>query len=81
MMLDAMTALLSLPRVISHKFNKSRMTVTRNLQQHVCFSATHDRTWHLCIRAFLRLPWMHCISYTVVHQLHTCSPAPLPCCH
>ncbi len=34
MMLDAMTALLSLPRVISHRFNKSLMTVTKNLQKH-----------------------------------------------
>lgn len=31
MMLDAMTALLSLPLVISHRFSRSRITVTRNL--------------------------------------------------
>ena len=31
MMLEAMTALLSLPRVISHRFSRSLMTVTRNL--------------------------------------------------
>ena len=31
MILEAMTALLSLPRVSSQRFNKSRMTVTRNL--------------------------------------------------
>ena len=31
MMLEAMTALLSLPRVISHRLSRSRMTVTRNL--------------------------------------------------
>ena len=31
MILDAMTALLSFPRVISHKFRRSLMTVTRNL--------------------------------------------------
>ena len=30
MMLEAMTALLSLPRVISHRFSRSRITVTRN---------------------------------------------------
>ena len=30
MMLDAMTALLSFPRVISHRLSRSRMTVTRN---------------------------------------------------
>lgn len=32
MMLDAMTALLSLPRVTSHRFSRSRMTVTRKLR-------------------------------------------------
>ena len=31
MMLEAMTALLSFPRVISHRLSRSRMTVTRNL--------------------------------------------------
>lgn len=31
MMLEAMTALLSFPRVISQRFSRSRMTVTRNL--------------------------------------------------
>lgn len=31
MMLLAITALLSFPLVISHKFNKSRMTITKNL--------------------------------------------------
>ena len=30
MMLDAITALLSLPLVISHRFRRSRITVTRN---------------------------------------------------
>jgi hypothetical protein len=30
-MLLAITALLSFPLVISHKFNKSRMTITKNL--------------------------------------------------
>lgn len=30
-MLLAITALLSFPFVISHKFNKSRMTITKNL--------------------------------------------------
>ena len=32
MMFDAMTALLSLPRVTSHRLSRSRITVTRNLQ-------------------------------------------------
>lgn len=32
MMLEAMTALLSLPRVTSHRLSRSRITVTRNLQ-------------------------------------------------
>ena len=31
MMLEAMTALLSLPRVISTRLSRSRITVTRNL--------------------------------------------------
>ena len=31
MILLAMTALLSFPFVISHRFNKSRMTITKNL--------------------------------------------------
>lgn len=31
MMLEAMTALLSFPLVISHRFSRSLMTVTRNL--------------------------------------------------
>lgn len=66
MMFDAMTALLSLPRVISHRFNKSRMTVTRNLRQHSSLSAAHARTWHPCIRAIVTLPQMQCRRQTVM---------------
>lgn len=48
MMLEAMTALLSLPRVISHKFNKSRMTVTRNLRQGLKVQILQQYTHVLC---------------------------------
>lgn len=41
MMLEAMTALLSLPRVISHRFSRSRMTVTK--KRFSCSSCSHKQ--------------------------------------
>ena len=82
MMLDAMTALLSLPRVISHRLSRSRMTVTRKrfscsssmlplmlpMAQHSVFSAPQPHSLPFSCAAAARL--VKLCFYVTTRQLH-----------
>ena len=62
MMLEAMTALLSLPRVISHRLSRSRMTVTRN--RFSCSSTMLPLMDPMAQHSVLRAPQLHSMPFS-----------------
>ena len=87
MMLEAMTALLSLPRVTSHRLSRSRMTVTRKLQGQGASCEPHHATKKIIDAAAQggvhaeRLESTQCQSMQGTLALErTGFPGPPPCC-
>ena len=62
MMLEAMTALLSLPRVISHRLSRSRMTVTR--KRFSCSSTMLPLMDPMAQHSVFRAPQLHSMPFS-----------------
>lgn len=65
MMSEAMTALLSLPRVSSQRLSRSRMTVTRNLFS--CSSTMLPEMLPMAQQSVLRAPQLHSLPLSCTH--------------
>ena len=61
-MLEAMTALLSFPRVISHRLSRSRMTVTR--KRFSCSSTMLPLMDPIAQHSVLRAPQLHSMPFS-----------------